>query len=71
MNNVDEKNIPCCKEDGCENVESCDCQGICTCEPEIIDFEGEKDDCDECCCGDDDCDDDDDDDCDDLDGCDE
>ncbi len=67
MNKIDEKDKVCCKEAECEGVESCDCQGLCSCEPEI-EFEEEGDDCDACCCGDDD---DDDDDCDDLEGCDE
>ena len=60
MSKIDEKDTACCKEDTCTGVESCDCQGICTCEPEI-DFEEVEGDCDDCCCGDDD---DDDDDCD-------
>ncbi|MDP3788542.1 MAG: hypothetical protein Q8Q60_04500 [Candidatus Chromulinivorax sp.] len=63
MNNLDEKDNGCCQEETCHGVESCDCQGICTCEPEDIDFDDAQDDCDACCCGDDD--DDDDDECDD------
>ncbi|MBP6869451.1 hypothetical protein KBC04_00995 [Candidatus Babeliales bacterium] len=47
-----------CKDGDCPEVESCDCQGICTCEPGI-DFEEEEDDCDNCCCGEDDEDEDD------------
>ena len=62
---IDEKDEVCCKQEDCTGVESCDCQGICTCEPEVIDFDTAQDDCDACCCEDDD---DDDDDCDEFDG---
>lgn len=61
MSNLDEKDKLPCPDDGCNGIESCDCQGICTCEPEDIDFDEALDDCDDCCCGDDDdCDDEDD-----------
>lgn len=53
MNNIDEKNDMCCQEDGYCGVESCDCQGICTCEAAII-YEQSPDDCDNCCCTDED-----------------
>lgn len=54
MNNMDEKDLQTCQDQACEGIESCDCQGICTCGQEI-NFEEESDDCDDCCCdGDDD-----------------
>ncbi len=59
MNNVDEKDQTCCTEESCNGVESCDCQGICTCNFDEIKFEDLADDCDDCCCGDDNNDDDD------------
>lgn len=69
MNNIDEKDKVCCQEQDCNGIESCDCQGICVCTPEDIDFEQAQDDCDSCCCSED-CDDDDDCDEDDCEGCD-
>lgn len=69
MNNLEDKKDLCCQEQDCDGIESCDCQGICTCAPVEIDFELEEDDCDNCCCGDDD---DEDDECDEDDlGCDQ
>lgn len=55
----DEKDKLNCPDEDCDGIESCDCQGICTCESEI-DFDDIPDDCDACCCDeDDDCDEDD------------
>ena len=58
MNNLEDKKDVCCQEQDCVGIESCDCQGICVCQPLDIDFEEIASDCDDCCCGDDDDDDD-------------
>lgn len=42
---------PYIEEDQLDDIESCDCQGICVCEPGLeIDEEDEA--CDSCCCDD-------------------
>ena len=38
----------CCNEESCGQFESCDCQGICTCDDFM--YEDEESDCDDCCC---------------------
>jgi len=35
MNQDNEKEDFCCKDEPCSTVESCDCQGVCTCQKEI------------------------------------
>ena len=62
MNNQEDKKDLCCQEQDCVGMESCDCQGVCVCQPLDIDFDEIESDCDDCCCGDDSDDDDDDDD---------
>lgn len=58
MKKIDEKDEVCCQDQACGGVESCDCQGICTCLVDI-NFDESSDDCDNCCCGDDEDEDDD------------
>lgn len=54
MNNLhDEKDLLNCNDGDCLDVESCDCQGVCICEPGL-EIDEEDEDCDNCCCDEDD-----------------
>ncbi len=56
MNQLDEKEMTCCQAE-CEGIESCDCQGFCTCMPlEDIDDIDEEGDCSACCSQEEECD---------------
>lgn len=53
MNNIDKKDAAPYADEESSCVESCDCQGICTCEEPGIVFDDEQGGCSDCSCDDD------------------